>query len=163
MRKTKTVTIEGGEGNRDAGKKFVITEMAAVPGERWATRALLAMGRAGIEMPDDVAATGMAGFVVMGLRGLLSVPFEEAEPLLAEMMGCVQYMPNPTKPNVLRATIDDDFEEITTILKLRSEVIDLHVGFSIAATLSNIGRAAMGETDPSLSPPPTSPEASPTS
>lgn len=140
-RKSKIVTIPAGEGNRDAGKAFVLTEMSATRAEKWATRALMGVARAGVEVPEDFALAGMAGLAVVGLRGLLAMEFEEAEALLSEMFECVQIMPTPTDPRIVRPLIEDDLEEVSTILLLRSEVIELHTGFSIAAALSNLGAA----------------------
>lgn len=150
-RKEKPVTIES-EG-RDKGKVFLITEMSPRDGERWATRALLAFGRAGYsEMPDgyqeDLERSGMAGIAAIGLRALTSIRFEDAEPLLDEMMQCVTVIPDVTKIDqitrrpITRALIEGDVEEISTMLFLRSEVLELHTGFSPAAFLSRMGAAA---------------------
>jgi len=139
-RKTQTVVIP--DGNRDAGKTFVLTEMPAMQAERWATRALMAIGRGGLEMPEDFADAGMAGLAAVGIRALTSLAYEDAEPLLNEMLGCVHIVPDPARPAVTRAVMDDDIEEVSTLLTLRSEVAALHLGFSITAALSNLGAAA---------------------
>ena len=153
-RKTKTIVVSA--DNRDKGKTFFVTEMPAMSAEKWATRALSAMARSGIELPAEVMNAGIAGIVVIGAKALLSVDFVEAEPLLDEMMACVQFVPDPSKPDVLRRVHDDDIEEVSTILLLRNEVIELHLGFSIAAGLSKLGSAA--KRGPSSSDIPTSPE-----
>lgn len=145
MRKTNTVTIpspEKGKTNRDAGKVFLLTEMPATQGEIWATRALGAMARSGVEMPSDMENTGMAGIASVGIRALLTMDFLDAQPLLEEMMGCVQLVPDPKQPSVARALVESDIEEVTTRLYLRSEVIALHLGFSIADALSKLGALA---------------------
>lgn len=49
-RKTKLVTIAA-EG-RDKGKCFLIREMPAMQSEKWAIRAILALGRADAEVED---------------------------------------------------------------------------------------------------------------
>lgn len=145
MRKIKQITI-GGE-NRDSGKLFVITEMSAVAAERWAAQALLALGRAGVEVPDEATAAGAAAILSAGLTAFRSISFADAEPLLDEMLGCVSFVPDParidpaTNQPLARPLIDDDVEEIGTLLKLRSEVIDVHLGFSPAAVLSSLGTA----------------------
>ncbi len=147
MRKTNTVTIDT-EG-RDKGKTFFIREMAAVPAEKWAMRALSAMGRAGVPIPADLENSGMAGIAAAGVRSLVTMDFADAEELLDEMMRCVQFMPDPSKPDIVRPLVDAgpdgegaDIEEVATRLRLRSEVIALHLGFSIADALSKLGALA---------------------
>lgn len=139
-RKTKTVTIST-EG-RDQGKAFYITEMSAFAAEKWATRAISAMARSGVDMPEEVLDAGMAGILVLGAKAILSVDFMEAEPLLEEMMACVQLIPDPSKPEVMRRVHEDDIEEVSTLVFLRNEVLEIHLGFSIAAALSKLGAAA---------------------
>lgn len=142
-RKTLTVTIppaEEGSENRDAGKVFLLTEMPASEGERWGIRALLALGRAGIEIPDGLANAGMAGVHEMGglrLGGALHA--EDVEPLMDDMMACIQRVPDPAKPDIVRALVESDIEEVGTRLRLRGEVMNLHLGFSIAGVLSTLG------------------------
>lgn len=150
-RKTKAVQITA-EG-RDKGKTFWITEMGAVPAEKWAQRALLAFAKSGRnEVPEDIAAGGAAGLIAIGLRALTSMDFEDAEPLLDEMLGCVLFVPDPSKIDQLnkqpitRPVIWDgdaaDVEEVKTLLRLRDDVMELHLGFSIAAFLSTLGEKA---------------------
>ena len=127
-----TVTDEG----RDRGKVFVITEMSSAKAERWAMRALLALMNGNVDMPEGFQRTGLAGMAEMGLKALSHLKFDVAEPLLNEMFECVQIMPDPTKPQLVRALIDQDIEEIQTRLKLRVEVWKLHTGFLKAVTLS---------------------------
>jgi hypothetical protein len=52
-----------------------------------------------------------------------------AEPLLDELLTCVEFMPDPARPEVVRSLIDDDIEEVATIFKLQKEVLALHVDF----------------------------------
>lgn len=134
MRKTETITIER-EG-RDKGKQFKLTEMSAAQAERWALRAFFALANTGVELPEDMAESGMAGIAAVGLSALGKVPFEQAEPLLDEIMGCVQIVPDPSKPHVVRALIDEDIEEVATRLELRKAVWDLHTGFFSLGGLS---------------------------
>lgn len=114
---------------RDAGKTFFIREMAASQAEWWAIRAGLAMARNGVELPDNFADMGMAGMAATGLKMVAKIPPEEAKPLLAELMECVQYVPDPANQNIKRKLIEDDIEEVGTRLKLRAEVFKLHVDF----------------------------------
>lgn len=140
MRKTETVAITA--AGRDMGKVFSLTEMSAVAAEKWATRALFALGRNGVDVPDDLMTGGMAGLVALGIRTITSLAFEDAEPLLDEMMECVSFVPDPAKPEVLLpwGLAQTQVEEVATLLRLRDEVVNLHVGFSIAAAISTLGK-----------------------
>lgn len=146
MRKTKTVAIEM-EG-RDKGKQYVLTEMSALAAEKWAARALLALSHAGVQVPEDVESAGMAHLAAFSMQALNMARWDELEPLLDEMLTCVQYVPDPSHPNFSRpVSAEGDIEEVQTILYLRAEVFDLHTGFSIAANL----RARMAATSPAPS------------
>jgi len=132
MRKTDlfVITTEG----RDKHKRFIITEMSAIKAERWAFRALLALAHAGVDVPDDAKAAGMAALARAGLKALHDLNFEEARPLLDEMLSCVTVMPdakNPdfTRPLVLNEMEGDDIEEITTLWELRERIFRLHTDF----------------------------------
>lgn len=144
-RKTTMVIIEA--AGRDVGKAFVITEMSASAAERWGTRALLALGQSGVDIPEDIAQAGLAGVAAIGIRALSGLPWDLAEPLLDEMFGCVRFMPNPSVPAVVRALIEDDIEEVATRLRLREEVISLHLNFSLGAWISKL-KTALTTADP---------------
>lgn len=127
-RKTLIWTVEGTKG-RDEGKSFFITEMSATEGEWFAIRAGLAMAKNGVEVPDNISELGMVGLAKTGLGMIAKIPQDEAKPLLEELMGCVQYIPDVKNLNIVRPLIETDIEEITTRLKLRAEVFKLHVDF----------------------------------
>lgn len=112
-----------GVGGRDAGKQFQITEMSARAGHTWATRAILAMMSAGVEIPEDLADKGMAGLAVVGLKALGKVPPHVAIPLMDELLDCVTIV----MPAATRKWINDDFEEIATIFQLQKAVFSMHV------------------------------------
>ncbi|MGF6444394.1 hypothetical protein [Paraburkholderia youngii] len=128
MRKTLTYTVQA-DGGRDAGKMFKLTEMSAEAAEKWAIRALLALGRAGVQIPDSAVREGMGAIARIGIGLLMRVDFHDAEPLLDEMMACVQIQPNPNDLAVVRALVADDIEEVATRVLLRREVFRLHTGF----------------------------------
>nr|WP_250135698.1 hypothetical protein [Escherichia coli] len=69
--------------------------MSASQAEWWAMRAIMAMGRGGVELPDDVRSLGMAALALEGLKALSKIPPDEARPLMDEMMDCVQFVPDP--------------------------------------------------------------------
>jgi hypothetical protein len=144
------ITAEG----RDRGKTFMLREMPADQGERWAIRMLLALANGGAKLPDGVLEAGMAGLAVtmpaliaVGLRSLAGLRYEDVAPLLDEMMGCVQYIPPGQLPaQGIMAGEYAQIEEIATRLQLRYEVLQLHVGFSLA------GGASTTDTNPSAPP-----------
>lgn len=127
----KTLQYRVDVDGRDKGKVFLITEMPSSQAEKWAMRAFMAMAQAGVEVPDGISDLGFAGIVRMGISAISMIPFQQAEPLMDEMMGCVQMMPNPANPSVVRPLVEDDIEEIRTRLNIRAQVLSLHSGFSI--------------------------------
>lgn len=164
-RKTKVVVIPapktGERENRDAGKAFLLTEMDAVRTEKWAARALLAIAAGGVDIPPEVLQMGAPAVVAAGFRSLVTMAFADAEPLLDEMMQCVSFIPDRRKPDVTRPLDPEDIDEVTTLLTLRGEVVELHTGFSVAAFLSKLGKAASTMTPtPDSSDTPTSPSPS---
>jgi hypothetical protein len=73
----------------------------------------------------------------VGIKAFGSIPWELAEPLLDEMMSCVRFIP-PAKNVEPMALLPDMIEEVTTLLSIRKELLELHLGFSLAAKLSNL-------------------------
>jgi len=133
-RKSTNYTVT--DDNRDKGKVFVITELPAARAESWAFRAILALMEGGVELPPGFERMGMAGIAELGIRALSHLRWEVAEPLLAEMWDCVQIMPDPAKPHVVRPLIDQDIEEVMTRIKIRAEVWKLHTDFLSAVAAS---------------------------
>ena len=131
----KQITIKIDADNRDNGKEFLITEASTDETESWAIRAILAAMNAGAEIPQEVADSGLAGIVQLGVKGLSLIPYEAAKPLLDQMMDCVQYK---VKGGVTRPLgLDGDIEEVSTKLRLRKEIISLHTGFFTDENPSN--------------------------
>lgn len=118
---------------RDKGKMFFITEMPASQAEWWAIRAGMAMAKGGVNLPDNFSDLGMAGMAKVGLEMVARIPPEEARPLLDELMSCVQCVPNAADKSIKRQLIESDIEEVSTRLKIRAEVLKLHVDFLTAA------------------------------
>jgi len=125
----KTVTYKVTAKGRDLGKVFLLTELSTADAEDWAMRAFFALMNSGVDIPDDVAEMGLAGIASIGLGALGKIDYEKARPLLDKMMQCVQIIPDPSRPNVLRALDPTDIEEVATRLLLRKEVFALHVDF----------------------------------
>lgn len=137
-RKTAMITID--KANRDQGKVFLITEMGAAQAESWAMRVFLALMAANVELPSGIEDLGMAGLAEVGLKALGGLKWEVAQPLIEEMLECIQVIPNPANTHVQRGLVETDIEEVATRLMLRMEVFNLHVDFSDAAVSSIFGK-----------------------
>ncbi len=123
-----TITSEG----RDKGKVFHIKEKSAVEAERWALRVLRGIAKSGADLPmldpESLQNGGMQMLFMIGLQAAISLEFEESEILMDEMLQCVSVKPSP---NIERPLLpEDDIEEVSTLIWLRKEVLDLHMGFS---------------------------------
>ena len=136
MRKTNTFTVDS--DGRDKGKTFLLTEMPATKAEDWAIRVMLALGAANVDIPEGSIQLGMAALAEIGLKKLFAIQADQMRPLLAELMECVEFVPNPQKPQVKvkHPLFETQIEEVKTLLQLKWEVLKLHLDFSFAANLS---------------------------
>lgn len=140
MRNIVDVTIH--DEGRDKSKVFRITEMPASKAEEWALKAIMALTKAGVDVP---AGSGMAGIASVGLQALGTLNFPDVKSLLDEMFSCVARLPDPHNLSLVRPLVEDDTEEVATRLRLRAEVFTLHTGFSFAgapSTTSSSGTPA---------------------
>lgn len=127
-----TITAGGSKAaNRDYGKVFKITEMAAIPADEWATKALFGLAQAGLQMSPEMMSNGMLGFAsLLGGAGtedtmLLFMKYDQAKPLMEALLQCVQIV----EPSMVRDLTADDIEETTTFFTLRREALKLHTAF----------------------------------
>lgn len=119
----KIVEYKVEKANRDKDKIFVITEMSAVQGHEWATKALFAILNSGVEMSDEMAGMGLAGLAVMGMGAITKIPHAVAKPLLDELLTCVHIK----QEKVTRPLVPEDFEEVMTIFDVQREVLTMHI------------------------------------
>ena len=132
MRREKVLKIDD-PASRDNGRNYFLQEMPALKADKWANRALLALARSGVDVPEEILRGGMAGLAIIGLGKLVTLSHEEVQPLLDEMLGCAQfYAPDV---GIKRPLIGEDIEEVQTLWKIRMEVMQLHVNFSLADLL----------------------------
>lgn len=133
-----TITREG----RDKGKTFLLTEMPSERAEAWFIRAMMLLGRSGTDVPPDIFQHGAYAFATIGiataLAGLGKSPWSELKPLLDEMMECVGYQAPAGAIINSPSQVASQIEEVATRMQLREEVLSLHLGFSIAAKLSEL-------------------------
>ena len=145
MRKELFVTIV--DEGRDHGKVYKITEAHAVHADKWGIRAMLALNRNGAQIPDEIMKLGLIGVLVVGVHKLKGVAWEDLEPLIDEMMTCVEMVPTPSQRNVVRKLFIDpnDIEEVSTLSTLRMEVFKLHVDFTRPVAESRSQGEAAGD------------------
>lgn len=139
--KTKVVVIPKDPlWGRDQGKAFLLTEMPAAEAEKWAIRAFLVFKGSGAEIPAEVRGLGMVGVAIIGLNVLLKadVKYEDLTVLLDEMLTCVQVIPDQSNVDTARKPLPGEIEEVATLGWLRSQILELHTGFSVADSLSKL-------------------------
>ena len=135
----------------DKGKMFAILKMKAEPLEDWGARLFLGLARSKVDIPEGIEEAGIAGLLRYGLSGAFSqLHIDDLRPLLAEMMDCVQCIPDPSHPDFMRPLVENDIEEVTTRLELRADWIYLHTGFSIPGVTSSLTPASGQTGQPSM-------------
>jgi hypothetical protein len=137
--------------NRDGGKTFIVTEMPPIQAERWANRAILAVGNSGAKI-DHVKGAGIAGIAVLGFKALFGINEHSAIELADELMTCIKI--KVAAMPMGRPLTEDDIEEVTTRWLLKEKVFELHTGFSWAEIKSALISAAQAASSNTL---PTSP------
>lgn len=142
MRKTVTVVVPqfSGTANRDLNKTFLLTEWPAAHAEKWGMKMMFAFNRSGGAIPLDIGNIGIEGIAVLGINTFLrgNVNSDDIIPLLDELLTCVQVIRDPKYPDIATAFTDDDTQEIATRLWLRSEVLSLHINFSVTAAMISL-------------------------
>ena len=140
MRNQHSVTIKITKKGRDYGKEFVLTPLSAWDAEELAGRAMFAMMNAGIQIPEGILESGLSGLAALGIRALSRISFEQAKPLLDQLMTCVKVK---SSEKVTRPLLHNDAEiqEVSTLLTLRKEVIKLHLDFF----MSGVGSTSESE------------------
>jgi hypothetical protein len=146
--KTKEITIDDPE-SRDNGKCFFLKEMSAYKAEKWAMKAILALMKGGVQIPDSALRGGVAGLLEVQsilFSALGNLTWETAEPLLDEMLSCVSVIPDPSKSALFRPLNlnSADIEEMSTLFLLRKEVFALHTNFFKAAAGQKSAAGAVG-------------------
>lgn len=120
MLKSVDIIIEAG---RDKGKKFKITEMPAVKMDKWATKALLILGKSGNAF--NLAQINLEEL----LKSLSSANYEGVEPLLEELLSCATFERDGVSMTMTSSIADGIVEDWTTLFRLRIEALKLNLGF----------------------------------
>lgn len=131
MRKSERLTITA-EG-RDKGKVFILTEMPADQGERWANRAALALTNTGAAIPEEALGSGWATLAAVGVQALGMLRHETVQPMLDELWPtCVRYEHKPGQPlQEVAGGINSQIEEVATRYKIYYALWKLHTDFSL--------------------------------
>ena|ERR1700722_18158261 len=135
--KSTTVTITEG---RDKGKQFRITEWPCIQSENWILRAVFGLGKAGVEIPPEILQLGAAPTVYAIASQASRIPSRLGIRLAQELMGCVQIV----EKSIVRSLVDNDIEDVTTRLRLKSEVLKLIFGFFVPAASQSSASAVSG-------------------
>ena len=130
-RQEKIITIES--ENRDKGKQFKIVEMSALQAERFATKIILAIANSGAEIEgnDTQGIEALQLLQKIGLAGIMKLKYDQAEPLLEDLISCCSFVDKKTKTSVSlnSSNVDSIIEEISTLFKIRFEAFGLVFGF----------------------------------
>lgn len=131
MRRIERLTVSA-EG-RDKGKVFVLTEMPADQGERWANRAALALTNTGAAIPDEALGAGWATLAALGVQALGMLRHENVQPMLDELWpACVRFENKPGQPlQEVGQGINAVIEEVATRYSIYYALWKLHTGFSL--------------------------------
>lgn len=133
-----TIDTEG----RDKGKVFLLTEMPADAGERWANRAALALTNTGAAIPEEALGAGWATLAAIGVQALGMLRHENVQPLLDELWpACVRWVP-PTAglpPQEIVRGQNSQIEEVATRYEIYFALWKLHTGFSMPGVSQTSG------------------------
>lgn len=130
-----TLTIPGtrtdDRGQRDNEKTFVLHEMDAYTGQRWAVKALQAMGTGGLHIDPERLQGGMAALATFAIAALMRADSDRVQALLDELLTCAKYQHAPGGPlQPIVPGIKCPVEEIATFYLLYRKLFELHTGFS---------------------------------
>lgn len=138
MRVIESLTVPGERtemhGQRDNGKTFILTEMDAYSGQKWAIKALQVLGSGGLHVDPERLQGGMAALATYAFTALLRADSDRVQGILDELLVCAKYKHADGVP--LQAIIPGPkcpVEEITTFWLLYRKLFELHTGFSMPA------------------------------
>jgi hypothetical protein len=146
---------EGEPPNRDAGKRYYIEEMPALKAERWARHAIGAMSRQELNVREEFGKLGFLGLYLLGLQALAGGDMPAVDALMDEMLPCIKIQESPDFIRPLGG--DGDIWEISTLYRLRKELVELHMGFTFQELASILAAAAVSARQPDSSTTQTSP------
>ena len=106
--------------------------------EKWSARALIAVFGSQSDIPDELAeaarTSNTAAMAQMGLKCLSGLSWEKIEPLYDELLGQIDRVPDPAKPEaVIKLNTHNGDAHVAsagTLWRLRVEVVALCLNFS---------------------------------
>lgn len=141
---------------RDAGRQYLITETDAVSAEKWGWKLAIAVKGTSVQIPEALAPYGMTAVAIRGINSFLAAPdvdFAKLEPLLDELLACVQIVRDPKIADPVHSSVPlatpmlpGDIQEVPTVTWLRSEVIRVHTNFSFIDAVTSWVTAVMTKT-----------------
>ncbi len=123
---------------QDRGKEIVfrIKEMSALQLEKWLMRALLALCKSRhVNKEENSNNTNKSKVLIDALfdgrflEVFCNADFEEIEPLLDELLTCVQRRVDNGYMQVNSSTIESYVEDVRTLFELRMEVLKFNLDF----------------------------------
>lgn len=128
MLKEKTISLD----DRVNTYTFIIREMPVRQRFRWKARFLLMLAKGGVELPDgaDLKNVAQGENGLKTIKSLLSgIHFDDALPLIEELLACCSRVIGDVKEKVTFDTVDGYLEEETTLFKLIQEAFLLNNSF----------------------------------
>jgi hypothetical protein len=125
-RKEITIDIQ----DREQLLTFKIREMSATKLESWIIRALLLVAGSGALAPggSDLGTLG-AYLAEKGPTALGNVDYEQAKPLLDELLACCSRVVERVEERCTPESVDNYILDVKTLFRLRMEASKLNLGF----------------------------------
>ena len=135
MLKEKTITLQ----DRENKHTFTIREMPVRKRFDWKARFILLLSSTNADLQNDVDLTKLASGSqgISMIRSLLSgVKYEQARPLIEELLNCCERIIDGQAIQVTFDTIDGYIEDDATLMKLIQEAFLLNNSFFVNAAKS---------------------------
>ncbi len=135
MRKSVEIKLE----DRGQDLTFRIEEMPATRLESWIIRAVLLLAGAGLaEAPGRFDLKEAGAFLAeKGLSVLGRVDYDQAKPLLDELLGCCHRVVGKAEERISPANIDDHIKDVGNLFRLKAEALKVNLGF-LSGGLGNL-------------------------
>ena len=125
-RKEIIVTI----ADRGRDLTFKIREMPATRLERWLLRSLLLLVGSAAAAPNGIdVEKGIAWLSENALTALGNLDYEEAAPLLDELLACCSRVDAGIEQQMTPDVADGIIEDVRTLFRLREEALKVNLGF----------------------------------
>lgn len=113
----------------------MIVEPGAVRRETWMRHAITALLKCAVEVPEEAVQGGPMAIAALDVAAIMRSLGADVDGLYAELLRFVKIRLDPSKPAALRDTLEDDFEELKTLVRLRMEAFQVMTGFRLPPVL----------------------------